>query len=139
MRFFTSMAARELRASWRRLIFFFVCIAVGVAAIVALRSVIQSVRAGIAGQARSLLAADLLLTSNNGFGPKVRGVLDAERRAGRIAAVQPGHHVVVLAAAEYERRELDREPEGRHLQWPVVGDESGEAAHRRVTARSRAR
>ena len=39
------MALRELRASWRRLLFFFICIAIGVAAIVALRSVIQSVRA----------------------------------------------------------------------------------------------
>ena len=39
-----AMAARETRASWRRLLFFFICIAVGVAAIVALRSVIQSVR-----------------------------------------------------------------------------------------------
>ena len=38
------MAVRETRSSWRRLLFFFVCIAVGVAAIVALRSVIQSVR-----------------------------------------------------------------------------------------------
>ena len=32
-----SMAVRETRASWRRLLFFFICIAVGVAAIVALR------------------------------------------------------------------------------------------------------
>ena len=44
MRFVLRMAVRETRASWRRLLFFFVCIAVGVAAIVALRSVIQSVR-----------------------------------------------------------------------------------------------
>ena len=44
MKFVLRMAVRETRASWRRLLFFFVCIAVGVAAIVALRSVIQSVR-----------------------------------------------------------------------------------------------
>ena len=44
MMFVLRMAVRETRASWRRLLFFFVCIAVGVAAIVALRSVIQSVR-----------------------------------------------------------------------------------------------
>ena len=36
--------ARELRASWRRLLFFFICVAIGVGAIVALRSIIQSVR-----------------------------------------------------------------------------------------------
>ena len=46
MRFVLRMAVREIRASWRRLLFFFVCIAVGVGAIVALRSVIQSVRDG---------------------------------------------------------------------------------------------
>ena len=44
MRFVLRMAVRETRSSWRRLLFFFICIAVGVAAIVALRSVIQSVR-----------------------------------------------------------------------------------------------
>ena len=44
MRFVLGMAVRETRASWQRLVFFFVCIAVGVAAIVALRSVIRSVR-----------------------------------------------------------------------------------------------
>ena len=36
--FVLRMAGRELRASWRRLVFFFVCVAVGVGAIVALRS-----------------------------------------------------------------------------------------------------
>ena len=44
MSFVLQMAVRETRAAWRRLLFFFVCIAVGVAAIVALRSVIQNVR-----------------------------------------------------------------------------------------------
>ena len=46
MTFVVRMALREIRASWQRLLFFFVCIAVGVASIVAIRSVIQSVRAG---------------------------------------------------------------------------------------------
>ncbi len=60
MRFVLRMAVRETRASWRRLLFFFVCIAVGVAAIVALRSVIQSVRGVFGKEARSLIAADVL-------------------------------------------------------------------------------
>ncbi len=58
------MAAREMRASWKRLLFFFICIAVGVGAIVALRSVIQSVRFTFAGEARSLIAADAIVNSN---------------------------------------------------------------------------
>ena len=41
MMFVLRMAVRETRASWRRLLFFFLCIAVGVAAIVTLRSVIR--------------------------------------------------------------------------------------------------
>lgn len=58
------MAGREMRASWQRLLFFFVCIAIGVGAIVALRSVIQSVRHTFAGEARSLITADAIITSN---------------------------------------------------------------------------
>ena len=61
------MALREMRASWRRLLFFFLCIAVGVGAIVTLRSVIQSVREVFAGQARALLGADLVVSSGRAF------------------------------------------------------------------------
>jgi putative ABC transport system permease protein len=64
MRFVALMAAREMRASWKRLLFFFICIAVGVGAIVALRSVIQSVRQTFDGEARSLIAADAIVASN---------------------------------------------------------------------------
>ena len=64
MRFVAVMAAREMRASWKRLLFFFICIAVGVGAIVALRSVIQSVRQTFDGEARSLIAADAIIASN---------------------------------------------------------------------------
>ena len=59
-----AMAVREMRASWRRLLFFFICLAIGVGAIVTLRSVIQSVRGVFAGEARSLIAADAIITSN---------------------------------------------------------------------------
>ena len=54
MTFVVRMALREIRASWQRLLFFFICIAVGVAAIVTIRSVIQSVRTGLAREARTL-------------------------------------------------------------------------------------
>ena len=39
MTFVLRMAVRETRASWKRLLFFFVCIAIGVAAIVTLGSI----------------------------------------------------------------------------------------------------
>src|SRR5260370_11828915 len=64
MRFVLRMAVRETRASWRRLLFFFVCIAVGVAAIVALRSVIQSVRSVVNTEARALVGADVVISTN---------------------------------------------------------------------------
>ena len=71
MKFVLMMAAREMRASWQRLLFFFVCIAIGVGAIVALRSVIQSVRNTFAGEARSLIAADAIVASNQPLKPEV--------------------------------------------------------------------
>ncbi len=72
MRFVLRMALRETRASWRRLLFFFICIAVGVAAIVALRSVIQSVRAVFGTEAKSLIAADVLISTNRDWTPQTR-------------------------------------------------------------------
>ena len=83
MMFILRMAARELRSSWQRLLFFFVCIAVGVAAIIALRSVIQSVRAGMSQQAQALIASDILLTSNRDVTSKVLDTIAAEQRSGR--------------------------------------------------------
>jgi putative ABC transport system permease protein len=76
MKFVLRMAARETRASWQRLLFFFICIAVGVAAIVALRSVIQSVRGVIGGEARSLIAADVLIATNREWTPAARATID---------------------------------------------------------------
>ena len=37
MSFVVRMALREIRASWHRLLFFFICIAIGVMAIVVIR------------------------------------------------------------------------------------------------------
>jgi putative ABC transport system permease protein len=76
MRFVLTMAVRETRASWRRLLFFFVCIAVGVAAIVTLRSVIQSVRDVFGGEARGLLAADVLIGTNREWPADARRTVD---------------------------------------------------------------
>jgi putative ABC transport system permease protein len=81
MAFVFRMAARELRASWRRLVFFFVCVAIGVAAIVSLRSIIQSIRAGLVREARSTIAADVLVQSSRPWTPDVTGPL--EERIGR--------------------------------------------------------
>src|SRR5688572_11457340 len=84
MSFIVRMAMREIRASWQRLLFFFICIAIGVGSIVALRSVIQSVRVALAGEARTLLGADVMLTTNRPWSDTVLQTLDEEARAGRI-------------------------------------------------------
>src|SRR5262245_23849468 len=86
MTFVVRMAMREIRASWRRLLFFFVCIAIGVASIVALRSLIQGVRTALTGEARTLLGADVLVTTNRPWTPGVLDALAAEERAGRITS-----------------------------------------------------
>jgi putative ABC transport system permease protein len=81
MTFVAAMALREMRASWRRLLFFFLCIALGVGAIVTLRSVIQSVRQVFAGEARALLGADLLVSSTR----RIEGEA-AQKVAARLSA-----------------------------------------------------
>lgn len=76
MSFVARMVLRELRASWRRLLFFFICVAIGVGAIVALRSVIQSVRTGLMREARAIVSADVLVSTNRPWVPEVRSRLD---------------------------------------------------------------
>lgn len=83
MRFVLRMAWREIRASWTRLIFFFLCVAVGVAAIVAVRSVIQEVRQALTREARVLVGADLVVQSGRPWSDDVAARLDeALRRDG---------------------------------------------------------
>lgn len=77
MGFIVRMAARDLRASWRRLLFFFVCVALGVGAIVALRSIIQSIQAGLVSEARTMLASDVQLQTNRPWTPAVRARIAA--------------------------------------------------------------
>jgi putative ABC transport system permease protein len=61
--FVLRMAWREMRASWLRLIFFFLCVGLGVASIVVLRSVVQEVRATLTRETRALIAADVIVQS----------------------------------------------------------------------------
>ncbi|MBA3887242.1 MAG: ABC transporter permease [Acidobacteria bacterium] len=76
MPFIIRMALRELRASWARLLFFFICVAIGVGSIVTLRSIIQNVRAALAGEARAMIAADVSIQTNRPWTPEVRADLD---------------------------------------------------------------
>lgn len=86
MTFILRMAVRETRASWKRLLFFFVCIAIGVGAIVALRSVIQSVRHVLAREARTLLAADVAISTNRPWDPQARAAIDRRLASAPVTA-----------------------------------------------------
>jgi putative ABC transport system permease protein len=77
MRFVVLMAAREIRASWRRLLFFFVCVAIGVGAIVALRSIIQNVRMGLSREARAIVGGDVAISTNRPMPDDVRTELES--------------------------------------------------------------
>ncbi|MEO8258759.1 MAG: FtsX-like permease family protein [Acidobacteriota bacterium] len=76
MMFVLRMAGRETRAAWRRLLFFFLCIAVGVAAIVTLRSVIESVRGVFGREAKALIAADVLVSTTAEWTDEARQTID---------------------------------------------------------------
>ena len=93
MRFVVAMALREMRASWKRLLFFFICLSIGVAAIVAIRSVIQSVRGVFAGEARALISADAIISSNREFDPQVTATID--RRLSKAGA--SSHQAIEVA------------------------------------------
>ena len=98
MKFVLSMTVRELRSSWKRLLFFFICIAIGVAAIVGLRSVIQSVRNTLAGEARSVIAADATITSAQPFKPEAAAKI-AERIKEAGATVVRSTELATMARA----------------------------------------
>ena len=84
MMFVLRMAWRETRASWKRLLFFFACLSLGVAAIVTLRSVIQSVRSVMTGEARTLIGGDVLISTGRGWNEPDRLTLD------KALAAEPG-------------------------------------------------
>jgi putative ABC transport system permease protein len=76
MTFVLAMTLREMRASWKRLLFFFICLSIGVGAIVAIRSVIQSVRQVFDGEARALISADAVISSNQAFDAALNAKID---------------------------------------------------------------
>ena len=92
MSFVLRMAWREVRASGPRLLFFFLCVALGVAAIVALRSMIQQVRTTLIREARDLVGADLIAQSTRPWPDDVRsrlgGYLSASPVLERMEAVE---------------------------------------------------
>src|SRR5262245_32840203 len=81
MNFIFNLTRREIRSSWRRLLFFFLCIALGVGSVVALRSLIQNLTQAVDTDARALMTSDCELSSTNDFTPteisKIESAVDA--------------------------------------------------------------
>src|SRR5215471_15345482 len=88
MRFVVLMALREIRASWRRLLFFFVCVAIGVGAIVLLRAIIQNVRGQLVRESRALIASDVMVSTNRPWAPDVLADLEKRFAAAPVRARQ---------------------------------------------------
>src|SRR5512142_2697065 len=80
--FALKQAARETRASWRRVGLYMSSITLGVAALVAINSFRANVEDSVGASGRELLGADLRLRSSVPFSKPVQAVLDSMARAG---------------------------------------------------------
>ncbi len=100
MTFVLLMAVREVRASWRRLLFFFVCVAIGVGAIVALRSMIQTVRTGLTSEARTLIASDVLISTSRPWTPDLRAAIDRRLASEPVRARQEAVELASMVRPE---------------------------------------
>ncbi|MEO5858852.1 MAG: FtsX-like permease family protein [Pyrinomonadaceae bacterium] len=85
MRFILNLTAREIRSSWKRLLFFFLCIALGVGSVVALRSLIQNLTRAVGTDARALMTADIEVGSTSDFAPgDIAKIEEVVKRSGII-------------------------------------------------------
>jgi putative ABC transport system permease protein len=86
MKFALKMTYRELRASWRRLVFFTLCLSLGVGAIVALRSTISSVNAHTSRESRAINGGDVVVRNSHGWTDEGRAALEGVVTDARVAA-----------------------------------------------------
>ena len=137
MTFVLRMALREIRASWQRLLFFFVCIAIGVGSIVALRSVIQSVRVALTREARTLIGADVVVTSERPFdATTVLSGSTREQRAGRISPASEAVEIADDGPPGRSGEPATRMVELRAVRAGVPALRRADAARRRTTRTS---
>src|SRR6185503_7040062 len=132
MKFILQMAVRETRAAWRRLLFFFVCIAVGVAAIVALRSVIHSVRDVLGTESRALVGADVTINTTRDWTPAANEIIDRRLTEANATARTETISTPTMARPADESRAVARMVELKAVQrdFPFYGSltlEGGQA------------
>ena len=138
--FVVLMAIRELRSSWRRLVIFFACISIGVGSIVTLRSVIQSVRSGLAHESRTMLSADLVISSNDPFTEDVLKRVAVEEGNGRISQKIETIELPTMVRPADKNRDIARMVELRAVppKFPLYGSvelEDGSYLHASIKDR----
>lgn len=119
-------ALRESRSGIRRVGFFTLAVALGVAVLVGLRSLQVDVEEGARAEAGQLLGGDLRLESNTPFSPEVVGLLDALEERGHTTA-----RVVSMASvATVPGTDLSRlvQLEGVGAGFPLRGTPTGDPA-----------
>ena len=124
MMFILRMVARELRASWKRLAFFFVCVAVGVGAIVTLRSVIQSVRVALTSETKTLTAADVLIQTQQAWTEETRAIIADTLEAVPVLGQTESIETVTMARPADPTKVVTKVVELRGVQpdFPFYGD-----------------
>ncbi|HEX8249103.1 MAG TPA: FtsX-like permease family protein [Pyrinomonadaceae bacterium] len=121
MQFIFNLTFREIRSSWRRLLFFFLCIAIGVGSVVVLRSLIQNLGRAVAGDARGLLTADFEISSTNPFTPSELSAIESVIAKSNI--VQARNETVTTAAMTRTAENFQFvELKGIEPPFPLVGD-----------------
>jgi putative ABC transport system permease protein len=125
MNFIFNLTRREIRSSWRRLLFFFLCIAIGVGSVVALRSLIQNLSQSVGGDARALMTADIEVSSTNDFSPTE--LQKIEEIIGKSSIVEDRNEAITTSAMARPVDEANEtlsqiELKGIEPPFPLVGN-----------------
>ncbi|MCI0665014.1 MAG: FtsX-like permease family protein [Acidobacteria bacterium] len=124
MNFIFNMAWREMRASWQRLLLFFLCIAMGVGSIVTLRSLVQRMKAAIGREARVMYSADVQIGVNRSWMPETRTVLEGYFNSPLVAAHTEvmGTQTMMRSAGDPSSRPVMVILQGVQEQFPLYGE-----------------
>lgn len=123
MGFALRLAAREARSSWRRLVFFFLSLTLGVGTMVTVRSLVEGVRDALAREARGLLAADLVVATSRPWDQALRARLEGALARHAVAARSETLLTSTMASPAREPAEGARlvELRGVDAAWPLQG------------------
>ena len=125
MSFILNLTWREVRSAWRRLLFFFLCLSIGVGSIVALRSLVQNLNRAVSSDARNLLTADIDLNSTSPLTPEQTAAIQNVSQNypiidARTETIQT--NTMVRPADELKETSAMVELKGIESNFPLVGE-----------------